>query len=135
MMKISDLGLSNNIELAQKPTCGAECSNCEHIKTCNPKIMATNFKSQGEVLGFATGIANEWDCPHTFIFVKFKDDTCAVGFHECVSEDEEKYEWDVRKIQWKDIKKIRSYISEFAEIHFAVVLEEDKEGNFSVITK
>jgi len=132
MFKLSDIGIGQKVEVAQPPKC-----NCGS-KDCSPVIVGSNFESKEEVIGMAMDICNEWDCPHTFFFIKFKY-TCAIGLHECIesgeTEEEDNYEWNVYKLKWEDIKKIRGYVAEFGEIHFAVVMEETKDGDFKIINK
>jgi|GEM_PF-1820889 len=128
MMKLSDIGIGKSVEMAQAPKCDCGCGGIM-------QIVGSNFKTKEETIGFAMSICDEWECPHTFLFVKFKNNECALGVHEPIEEDSDKYDWNVYKIKWSDIKSIRGYIAEFSDIHFAVVMEENKDGNFNMISK
>lgn len=125
-MKLKDIGIGKDVEVAQPPRCE---------KDGTPAIlMGSNFKTREEVIGFTLNTCDEWDCPHTFAFIKFNDGECAVAVHEPLHEEDEEYDWNVYKIKWKNVGTIKQYNLESNTIHFATVIEQNKYGDFIIIT-
>lgn len=135
-MKLSEIGINNlTTEVAEPPKCGNDCDTCKQPE-CSSVIMGKSFKSQEEVINFALGVCEEWECPHTFAFIRFKNNMCAVALHEMTDDESvEEYEWRVYRVQWKDIEAIRQYNEQENQIHFAIVIQENKDGDFAIITK
>ncbi|OBR90707.1 hypothetical protein CLRAG_33550 [Clostridium ragsdalei P11] len=128
LIKLKEIGLnSNEIVIADAPRCKNDDASMV--------LMGSNFKSKDDCIGWAISTCNDFSDPNRFFFIKWKDNTITVGINNPIFKEEPEYKWKIYNWDNTKTKYVKELNEKYIDVHYALVIQENEDGDFNLITE